>query len=1015
MTALDQQPPTPAEGLSPDPGMTQPEPGQQPQRPAPPDLEADPFGQFLGAEETQVAGLGQSLLKLFLGGGDAAGRKAAGEGAESAAGRNGAAGAPPGGAPPGGGASQAGAAPGGSQGAQVGGPLTKSTPPLEGRLTPPQPVLGTTRPLANPSYFDSPDTQEVLEKLHRYGRTPDPVSWDTTKAKALAVDVEKVTGRKPGLGWAPEDVLKLRQIADAQARDLKGMADKLQTRVQSGSTPSTEELAEFELASARLVGTQNAIAGLSTEAARLLNSLQIRVDTPDAAARQLADLVRSRGGEETVAARVAAVASAPSPSAVHRAARGSWGERAVAGLLKLRYNMMLSSARTHAANVAGSTISSAYEGASDIAAVVTNRLMLRPATRVLAAAGFPARVQEALPWASLQAEASGGLRGLREGLKLAWDIARGAPDIRDPTGGTGKFMSEMGMRVRAGEDAMLSGSGSPVVRGVGQVASTPTRMLEAEDAFFRSVAYRQRLHTLAMDRAHAEAGGDLARRDALYAQYLGAPPETMAQAAREHSARLTFTADTSIYGSLLHAAARVGRTINRHPVGNLILPFVQTPANLTGYVLDKASGGFLTPGKTVRALLGAEGVTAREQADAWVRVEMAVGLAYLLYPEWEDGRFTGVGSTNWSTRQVMESQGWKPNALRVGDTYYGLERLDPMGQLLAMYASAFEIAKEEEVVGGDNAALAMMAAVLSTGDVLAERSFLSSVTEFLVALDRGADGTKALMDLTASTAASFVIPGLMRDMRMAADPTSRSLQVDYSNGLGAGLWDRFANVVANATPGASANLPPRIDWKGDVITNGGGAFWRALVPVSVGELKPDDASAWLLVNGIAPRKPSHEITLPGTSGRVAVNLLELDPRGALYAGYQQIVGRERYKAVQAIVSSPPFRKAMEAGDVGPESAAGMKIAQAVGRAKRETDQRFLQWMMEGGGVLDVGPKSYRFDESTFPAMDEVKAAVRRYMTERAPTELPGVEFRHRANAWIPDQLAPSTEAGEPRF
>ncbi|GAF96587.1 unnamed protein product, partial [marine sediment metagenome] len=239
----------------------------------------------------------------------------------------------------------------------------------------------------------------------------------------------------------------------------------------------------------------------------------------------------------------------------------------------------------------------------------------------------------------------------------------------------------------------------------------------------------------------------------------------------------------------------------------------------------------------------------------------------------------------------MESKGWRPNALHIGDSYYALNRLDPMGQLLAMYATGFEFSKEATAKSGGNAALAVMASVLSTADVLKERSFLSGIAQFLSAVDMGAAGTKQFGNLLASSAASFIVPGLARDFRMAADPASRSLVVDYGSnrGLGAGLWDRFTNVIKNAYPGASQGLPPRLDWKGDTITNEGGTFWRGLMPINVGTVRGDDPTSWMLVNGIAPRKPSHKMVMPETQGRVLFNFLDLEPEGHLYAAYQQQV------------------------------------------------------------------------------------------------------------------------------
>jgi hypothetical protein len=946
---------------------------------APIDLEADPFGETTGEGEQVVGGLG-SIIKQFLKGGADDAATAGAKGADDV------------GTPP----------PGQEMSTDV------QPPPQEGQVMP-EVQLGTTRPLANPAYFEDPGSAEVLERLQAYGRTPPPEGWAQTKQGAETIqDITEVMGKPPSLSWSPAELLKLRQVADAQAKSVKQLADRLNEGLKDGAQPGAEDLAEFEVRSAALIGTQNAIAGLATEAGRILNSLQIRVDSPASVNRQIADIVRQRGGPGTIAERVRQVAEGANP---HKDVQRSFAAKTWDEALKWRYNMMLSSVRSHVANMSGNTMSTVYEGILDIATVTNNRLMVRPATRLLAKAGLPVKVQEALPWATVRSGWAGKVTGARAGLNLAYKIATNAPDVHDATGGIGKWMNEMGMRVRGGEEALFGSVPSTPVRKAGVALSTPTRMLEAEDAFFRSVNYWGRLNTLAMDRAGVEAGGDLATRANLYKQYSTNPPDDMVMEARDYAAKLTYTSNPDIYGEIIGGLARAGKRISGHPVGNLILPFVNTPANLTGYVMEQMSAGVLTsPSQLVRNLLG-QG-TAREQAEAFAKVEIAAGIPFLLYPLWEAGLFTGTGSTNWATNQAMEAKGWKSGALQIDGTYYSLDRLDPMGQILAMYATAFEFAKEQDVESAGNAGLAMFAAVMSTADVLKDRAFLSSIVEFLGAVDKGAAGTKFMLNLTASTAGSFVIPGLVRDARMAADPVSRSLAVDYTTkeGLGGGLWRRFSNIMSNAYPAHSQALPPRIDWKGDIITNEGGAFWRGLLPIPVGTVKADDPTSWLLVNNVAPRKPSHKLMLPGTQGRAVLNFLDLDPEGHIYAKYQQIVGQERQKAVQAITSTSGFRREMELGNIGRDSNAGVLLSRALQKAKRAGDIRALKWLQQGGGTITVGGVRREYDLTNLPEFSDMVDAIKEFQGTGTKTEVQGLQLKKATQPFLPEQLKPQDTA-----
>ena len=47
-------------------------------------------------------------------------------------------------------------------------------------------------------------------------------------------------------------------------------------------------------------------------------------------------------------------------------------------------------------------------------------------------------------------------------------------------------------------------------------------------------------------------------------------------------------------------------------------------------------------------------------------------------------------------RKIKEMTGWKPNSILVGDTYYSLERADPIAQILLMSANIYEVVGQAE-------------------------------------------------------------------------------------------------------------------------------------------------------------------------------------------------------------------------------------------------------------------------------------------------------------------------------
>lgn len=940
-------------------------------RPEPIDLEQDPFGTSMGEGE-QSAGLGSAILKLF-----ARGKKGPGAPKPDPAQAT-APGAPD--AP-----------------VEPGKAMESAEPAIEGKLQGPKVQLGTTRPLANLNYFDSQDTQLVLAKLQKHGVTPQPQSWASTEAQTLSVDVARLTGRAPSLNWSPGDVLQMRKLLDSQGKSVKEMGDMLNSKMTEGAELSAEELAEFELRSTQLVATQNAVAGLSTEAGRLLNSLQIRVDTPESVWREMAATVERGGGNESVKAKIRNVATASAPGQVQRAVQDGALNKTWRFLLQLRYNMMLSSVRTHGANVAGSGMVSAYEAAVIDPLAHVNNLILSSGSKAMSWAGLPVPVEQALPPASEFGAWRAAARGTISGLKVARDIAKG---VADPNVYGGKYANEIGVRYKPGE-GWGQGSQSAGVRAAGAIASTPTRLLEAEDALFRSLNYTKRLEQLAFDRAYAEAGSDVPRRDALHAQYLTAPPTDMGQAAKEYGQKLTYTNDPSIYGKLIGSLYKAGNGLTQFPPFKLIIPFVRTPANLLGYTGEQITGGALSPMKLTDDLLGDD---PRLRADALARVEMAVGMAGLLYTQWEQDKFTGQGSANWNTVRVMESQGWKPNAVMTEDGYVTLNRLDPMGATLGAFATAFELSQE---LGDKDTMFVMMGTLLSTADMMQDRAFLSGFTDMLIALDRGKSGVGALGNLVASTAQSMVVPNITRDFRNISDQKRRSLRVDYeAEGVLPGVWQRLRKSIKNALPIASETLPPAVDWKGDFILNNAHPLVRGFVPVEFTEKEFDLPSSEILRNNVAPNTVDHRIGVPGSAGVIKVNLLTIDPNGILYAAYQQRVGQRRHELVEQVIESRGYRKAVEEGLSGhKESAAARALSTALSKAQSAEAMRLLEDLATPGTVFSVGEQSYTVPPEVAHGLD-VREAVKSYRKHREQLDNQGLQYREKDAPAMPEWMAP---------
>ena len=291
--------------------------------------------------------------------------------------------------------------------------------------------------------------------------------------------------------------------------------------------------------------------------------------------------------------------------------------------------------------------------------------------------------------------------------------------------------------------------------------------------------------------------------------------------------------------------------------------------------------------------------------------------------------------------------GWKANALRVGDSFVELNRLDPLGLSLGIFATFHEMVDETNGTQEGRFAAAT-ATLLSVSDLLLDRSYLSTVGDMMDAIVSGSSGSKTAARTLVSIGTSFVTPGILRDFREMADPARRSLDFPMT---AEGVWQRAMKQITNAVPIGSKGLPNAVDWKGEPIISGANGAVRAFLPVRVGEFKEDLATSALLANNIPVRKPKEFYAFEGTSGKGGFNWLEYDPSGKVYAEYQAYIGQARKQGVLDVVSdgrggwSDAYKELTAMGQSGtPQSALAKLIRGQMQKREDEAEVQFFEHM-----------------------------------------------------------------------
>ena len=816
----------------------------------------------------------------------------------------------------------------------------------------PESVGGTTRPLPNVKYYQDANTRKILDLYQGRQAAREPVTWEQTKARAeeaeslLALRVKNVDS-----GWTAAELQALRNQLTLQAGAVRKLDESLMRKINADIPPSPEELAEFEMKVQQLNATHAMVSGVSSEVGRALNILRSFAE-PKAEAEYYASVSRvidEGGGPDVILEKIKHInAAGRNTGKIIDAAKESAFEKFWNGVLKMRYNNMLSSVRTHGANVLGSAIAGVWE-AGVINTLARGINVAERGIRVATRQGKWLQEDDISGYILLNPEQLGLIRQTGKAWSLAKDMALGREV--PPGSFKGKFINEMGMRYKPHERP------EGVIANVTQLGGVPTRLLEAEDAFFRTIYYQGKLEGLVRTRALAQAGDDQERYATLYSRWMEDPPEDLRTKAKEFSEKLTFTNDPNIYGKILGKLGKAVAGFQNVPyIGRLILPFVKTPVNLFNYTLQQTGfGQMLNATQTMRDIAGSD---ARVRAEALSRIAASVGLFFLAKEMWEDGTITGIGSTNPRYAKLMEGTGWKPNAMRVGDEYVELRRLDPMGLTFGLLASMHDVFHDPDMSELDKLS-ALGGGFLQLADLMMDRGYMSGLSDVFDAVSSARGGIKKVQALASSTALSIVTPNILRDFREMFDPVQRTMDFDPRERVTIGgevrdadMSDRIYKQWLNAMPVASKSLPPRVDWKGDPLEKQGWAVLRGLLPISITTIDTPRTTKALINNQVIPSYVKSSLVIPNSGSFFTVPLLALDDgKGDIYAYYQQLVGEHREKAVEGVLKGGAYGLAVRQGRYGTrDTEAGQLLSDALREATATAKKEMLRNLQFGRTV-----------------------------------------------------------------
>lgn len=393
-------------------------------------------------------------------------------------------------------------------------------------------------------------------------------------------------------------------------------------------------------------------------------------------------------------------------------------------------------------------------------------------------------------------------------------------------------------------------------------------LLELGDAGFVDKFFRDRLAS------YIEARGIKSVNDV--------PPEAITTALDE-AMKATFKDDnalTEMLSSIKRATNRVGG------MGNFLLTFTKTPANIAMRIADYSPAG----------LISAAAKHVKGQTDAAQFIDdiskglTGTGLMVLGAQLFKAGILTGPESDDKDEAAFMRTQGFKPNAVHVGDKYYTIDWAQPAASGLMMGAAIMaELEKNPDASFAD----ASVAAGKTALNTWIEASPVKSIEDLFSSYE-GLPG--GVSELVQEIPGSF-IPSTVGATARTVDPVQRQT---YSKGDWLGTL--FGGMQAKI-PGASKSLPAVYDTWGRPITRqnstGEAAFAQFVSPGTLGNANESPIDNVILElfqdtgnNKVFPRKAGWSVTVDGESKSLT---------NREYSDYQREMGQMSYNIAEYLV------------------------------------------------------------------------------------------------------------------
>lgn len=714
-------------------------------------------------------------------------------------------------------------------------------------LYPATPIPGEPSPThVNYKYINTPEqVQGALARMSELNeqaiqeqrRGIVPVAQTEAEAgKALATLMGQdgsIQSRAPGTAAGAAELLARHQLMQGAALDMEAQAKAL---AKLGTNASPEQIADYLTSIDRAGMIQAQFLGARAETSRAFGILQHTKMSADRA-EQIQDLIsRFRQDPLKLAQMMAQIDSPEGALAFAREATKATTWQKVVEAWKA--GLLGPLAVTKKALSDGVMMVS--RPLVDAIAYAPSQLSADPAQRMSAVEPL--------------ARVIGNVQGASEGLTQAWNEIK---------------LESMGG---------VTENRAAIPGVTGELIRTPFRLLKAVTVLAKAMQERGEANALAARQASFEgynpATAEFAEK---VAQYSANPSVEASEQIEKFGNRMVFNAPLNPPGKAFQ------RFINTPVEGNiaplqLVFPFTKVPLNVFDEQARLSPLAFLSKDwRTDFAQGGAE------RAKAAAEVVVGMGLTGLGLAWAASGRISGAGDPDPNKRRIAMAAGWQPYSLKLGNTWYSMKNIHPVGTLLGLSADIHEMSQFMTEGESDRAIRTLGQAFAHS---VTEQTMLQGMTMVVEALNAPERGVQHLVQSYAASA----VPATVAQTASTMDPYMREV-------------NSIRDAIQNRIPGLREDLEPKRDPYGEPIPNP--ERLGVTLPITKAEESTDKVRTEAARLGIGVAKAPQAINLP-TRGLLHGQETKVQMTPEQRDTFASTAGRMAYSIMSPLVHSPDW-------------------------------------------------------------------------------------------------------------